>query len=181
MFSKKSWIIAIITCATTGLFAEGGSQPPTKMPNPGQQMANPTAQPTTTTPATRPVGNLQWYTNYQEALARAKAEKKPLLLFFTGSDWCGWCKKMENEILQTPDFAQTAGNSFIFVMLDFPMNKTLPQAIADQNGELKQKYGITGYPTVVILDSNENFIAETGYRSGGGKSYADYLVGLTKQ
>lgn len=125
-----------------------------------------------------PQGQLQWMTNYRDAAQKAKAEKKPILLFFTGSDWCGWCKKMENEILGTPEFASAAAGKFIFVFLDFPMNKTLPSDITAQNAELKQKYGVTGYPTVILLDSNENFLAETGYRSGGGKSYADYLMNL---
>ncbi len=145
----------------------------------GSQVA-PGAPPPAVAAPQQQAGQIQWYTNYQEAVAKAKAEKKSLVLFFTGSDWCGWCKKMENEILSTGEFAKTAGNNFIFVMLDFPMNKTLPQNITDQNAELKQKYGITGYPTIIVLDSNENFVAETGYRSGGGKAYADYLVGLTR-
>lgn len=121
---------------------------------------------------------IKWHTNYQEALAQAKSEKKPLILYFTGSDWCGWCKKMDNEIFSTPDFAKTAGNAFVFVDLDYPMNKTLAPALVDQNAQLKQKYGVTGYPTVVVVDANENFIAETGYRAGGGKAYADYLLTL---
>src|SRR5436190_13058988 len=81
--------------------------------------------------------SINWMTNYQDAVAKAKSEKKPLVLFFTGSDWCGWCKKMESEILNTPDFASAAGSRFVFVMLDYPMNKALPQALADQNAGLK--------------------------------------------
>lgn len=131
-----------------------------------------------TTGAQQTSGKIQWFTNYQEAAQKAKSEKKPLFLFFTGSDWCGWCKKMESEILSTPDFSNAAGSRFVFVMLDFPMNQTLPPDVSEQNNQLKQKYGVTGYPTVIILDSNENFVAETGYRSGGGKAYADYLFGL---
>lgn len=129
--------------------------------------------------ATAP-GQVQWYTNYQEAVAAAKSGNKPIVLFFTGSDWCGWCKKMESEVFSTPEFAKKVGNRFVFVDLDFPMNKTLPSGVAEQNAALKQKYGITGYPTLVVLDSNENFIAETGYRPGGGAAYADYLISLVQ-
>lgn len=123
---------------------------------------------------------LAWYTNYNEAASAAKRANKPLILFFTGSDWCGWCKKMDQEVFASPEFAQAVGNDFIFVELDFPMNKPLPAAQSQENNRLKQKFGVTGYPTIIVLDSNGNFIAETGYRPGGGKSYADYLKQLIK-
>lgn len=125
-------------------------------------------------------GQLKWYTNYSEAEAAAKKANKPLLLFFTGSDWCGWCKKMHQEVFSSADFAQAVGNDFIYVEIDFPMNKPLPPEQQQQNNRLKQKYGVTGYPTIIILDPNGNFIAETGYRPGGGKAYADYLKQLVK-
>lgn len=126
------------------------------------------------------MGQIRWYTSYSEAAAVAKKENKPLLLFFTGSDWCGWCKKMHQEVFSSSEFAQSVGNNFIFVEVDFPMNKPLPSAQQQENNQLKQKYGITGYPTIIILDPNGNFIAETGYRPGGGKAYADYLKQLLK-
>lgn len=118
---------------------------------------------------------IQWYTDYSKAVQVAKKENKPLLLFFTGSDWCGWCKKMDQEIFSSPEFAKVVGNDFIFVEVDFPMNTQLPSAEAQQNATLKQKYGVTGYPTVIVLSPSENFIAETGYRPGGGQAYAEYL------
>lgn len=118
---------------------------------------------------------IKWYTNFNQAVQAAQNSRLPLLLFFTGSDWCGWCKKMHQEVFSSPDFAKAAGNNFIFVDIDFPMNTQLPPEQAQQNAQLKQKYGVTGYPTVIILDSNQNFVAETGYRPGGGQAYADYL------
>jgi len=121
---------------------------------------------------------IQWFTNYNTAVKEAAKNQKPIVLFFTGSDWCGWCKKMHQEVFSSPDFVSQVGNAFIFVDVDFPMNQQLAPEIAQQNNMLKQKFGVTGYPTVIILDSKENFIAETGYRPGGGKAYADYLKQL---
>ena len=121
---------------------------------------------------------IRWYTNYSEAAALAQKENKPLVLFFTGSDWCGWCKKLHKEVFASPEFAKEVGNSFVFVELDFPMNQQLAPQEAQQNAALKQKYGVTGYPSVIVLSSNQDFIAETGYRPGGGKAYADYLKQL---
>ncbi len=130
--------------------------------------------------STQSAGQIKWYKNYNEAEAAAKKANKPLLLFFTGSDWCGWCKKMDQEVFASPDFAKDVGNDFIFAEIDFPMNKPLPPEEQQVNNNLKQKYGVTGYPTVIILDANGNFIAETGYRPGGGKTYAEYLKQLLK-
>ena len=123
---------------------------------------------------------INWYTNYSVAAAAAKKDNKPLLLFFTGSDWCGWCKKMDQEVFASPDFAKAVGNDFNFVEVDFPMNKPLPPEQQQENNRLKKKYGVTGYPTIIILDSSGNFIAETGYRPGGGKAYVEYLKQLLK-
>jgi thiol-disulfide isomerase/thioredoxin len=125
-------------------------------------------------------GQIQWLMNYQQAVGAAKQQSRYILLFFTGSDWCGWCKKMESEVFSDPAFANAVSSKFVFVEVDFPMNKALPSDIAQQNAQLKQQYGITGYPTVVILDSNQNFVAETGYRPGGGREYANYLMGLVQ-
>lgn len=121
---------------------------------------------------------IKWHTDYDEAISAAKQQKKHLLLFFTGSDWCGWCKKMQQEIFESPEFAHEAGNHFIFQEVDFPMNTQLPPKETQQNAMLKKKYGISGYPTIIILDSDENFIGEAGYRPGGGKAYAQYIKQL---
>jgi protein disulfide-isomerase len=151
-------VLSFVTSAFSPVFADDN-------PN---RMAQPTAK-------SLPV---KWYKDYAQAAQMAAKEHKPILLFFTGSDWCGWCKKMDQEIFSSPDFATLMGNSFVFVEIDFPMNQQLPPDQAQQNTQLKQKYGVTGYPTVIILDSQGNFIAETGYRPGGGKAYADYLKQL---
>ncbi|MEZ5315561.1 MAG: thioredoxin family protein [Chlamydiales bacterium] len=121
---------------------------------------------------------IKWYVDYDEAQAVAKQANKPLFLFFTGSDWCGWCKKMDQEVFTSSYFSQAVGEDFIFVEVDFPMQKTLTANQQKQNNDLKQKYGVTGYPTMIILDPNGNFIAETSYQPGGPKAYADYLKQL---
>lgn len=141
-------------------------------------VADDTYPPTTNSLNQTSQSSIKWYTNYNDAVQDAQKNHKPILLFFTGSDWCGWCKKMQHEIFNSPDFANKVGGSFVFVEVDFPNKKQLPQPLTEQNTQLKQKYGITSYPTVVILDSNGNYIADTGYRPGGGKAYADYLDDL---
>ena len=72
--------------------------------------------------------SLTWLTNYEEAVNQARTQNKPLLLFFTGTGWCGACARLEKEALNTPEFAQiVAYNQFIFVKVDFPRNQSVPQ------------------------------------------------------
>ncbi|BBI16502.1 thioredoxin family protein [Neochlamydia sp. S13] len=120
--------------------------------------------------------SLQWMTNYEEAENLSRATFKPIILFFTGSDWCNWCSKLEQESLDTPEFAQAVGDKFIFMRLDFPVNSTLPTPLAVQNKQLQKKYNIRSFPTLIILDGQQQKqIGITGYRAGGGKMYAAHL------
>lgn len=118
---------------------------------------------------------LNWMTNYEDASIKAKREKKSVLLFFTGSDWCGWCHKLENEALDTTNFSDSVGDQFVFVVVDFPLKMSLDQTTTAQNKELQKKYDVKGFPTVVLLNENGQLIGSTGYRPGGGKIYADHL------
>ncbi len=122
-------------------------------------------------------GQINWLTNYSDALNLAQSSSKPIVLFFTGSDWCHWCIKLERESLDTREFAQAVGDKFIFVKLDFPVNSTLPSNISTQNKQLQSKYNVRGFPTLIIIDAQQQKqIGKTGYRAGGGRSYAQHLL-----
>ena len=121
--------------------------------------------------------SIRWLNNYDQALQMSQASSKPILLFFTGSDWCSWCKKLEDEVLFHPEFAQEAGDKFIFVRLDFPLNSSLDPQITAQNKQLQKKFDVRSFPTIVILDGRtQRQIGTTGYRPGGGKQYAAHLI-----
>lgn len=123
------------------------------------------------------VSSVQWTTSYAEATQASEKTGKPILLFFTGSDWCTWCKKLEHEALDTREFAAKAADRFIFVMLDFP-SRGSDQQVSQQNNRLKTKYNIKGFPSIVIVDAKGNRIGSTGYREGGGVRYADHLLAM---
>lgn len=123
---------------------------------------------------------LNWTTDFDEASIKAKREKKSLLLFFTGSDWCGWCHKLEGEAFDTTDFSDAAGNDFLFLVVDFPLKTALDPKLSEQNKNLQKKYGVEKFPTVVLLDENGQLIGQTGYLSGGGKLYAEHLKGMVE-
>lgn len=115
---------------------------------------------------------LNWMTNYEQAKALAKKESKPLFLYFTGSDWCPWCMKMDREILSTTAFQKNIGDSVIFVKVDFPQKKQLDPATKAQNSALQKEFKVHGFPTVILLDSSLNLISKMGYEDGGGQLYA---------
>ena len=124
---------------------------------------------------------INWMTNYEEATKAAKASSKPLLLFFTGSDWCGWCNKLEEESLGSADFSNAVADKFVFVKLDFPLYSPQDQQLKNKNKQLQQKFGVRSFPTIVLYDVQQNQqIGTTGYRPGGGKQYADYLQKMVR-
>ncbi len=114
--------------------------------------------------------------NLNEALAKAKAEGKLVYACFSGSDWCGWCKRLEKEVLSDPVFVAGVMDDYVLVYIDSPQDKTL---LSDhgkaENEKLTKKYGIRGFPTAIILDGAGKKVGETGYREGGAAKYAEHL------
>jgi thiol-disulfide isomerase/thioredoxin len=121
---------------------------------------------------------LKWTTDYPHALAQAKEQHRQVFLFFTGSDWCVWCKRLQNEILTTPEFIRFAREKFILVELDFPRKKVLPKAVRAQNDKLAEKYGLEVYPTVIVLDSSGTKVGQVGYQPGGPGPFVEKLSKL---
>jgi len=115
-------------------------------------------------------------TNYEEAVESAKQGSKPLVLFFTGSDWCGWCNKLEEEVFDDAEFAKLAGDKYVFLKLDFPLYAAQSPQLNAQNKQLQKKYEIKSYPTLVLIDArDQKQIGVTGYRPGGSKQYVQHL------
>ncbi len=120
-----------------------------------------------------------WGDDYEKATTQAKAEKKLVLLDFTGSDWCSWCVKMDKEVFSTPEFKQYAQDNLVLVELDFPHNKPQNASTTEQNNTLKGQYGVQGFPTLVVLDSNGRKLKDfVGFQPGGPKAFIAQLDAL---
>src|SRR5438046_2042050 len=114
----------------------------------------------------------QWLTDLPKAQAKAKAEKKLVMLDFTGSDWCGWCIKLHKEVFSTPEFGEYAKKNLVLVVVDFPTPKVpQPAELKKANQALQEKYGIEGYPTIIVLDGNGKQVGKLGYAPGGPKAF----------
>jgi thioredoxin-related protein len=124
----------------------------------------------------------QWLTDVPKAEAKAKAEKKLVMLDFTGSDWCGWCIKLHKEVFSTPEFNEYAKKNLVLVVVDFPTPKVpQPAELKKANQALQEKYGIEGYPTIIVLDGNGKQVGKLGYNPGGPKAFIAELEKVKKQ
>jgi protein disulfide-isomerase len=116
-----------------------------------------------------------WQTDLPSALATAKAENKHILMDFSGSDWCGWCIKLENEVFSKAAFIDYAQENLVLVLVDFPRKTQLPAEQAAANQALAQKYQVQGFPTVLILNPQGELVERTGYQQGGPDAYVDMI------
>ena len=103
---------------------------------------------------------LTWYTDIDEVHKLSQDSGKPIFGFFTGSDWCGWCHKLQREVFAKDAFVEWAEENVILLELDFPRKKKLPAEQVKQNAELQQAFGVRGYPTIWMFYTDKD--KETG-------------------
>jgi protein disulfide-isomerase len=118
---------------------------------------------------------LNWLVNLEEAQMLAAENGLPILVDFTGSDWCGWCIKLENEVFSKQEFIEYANENLILVKLDFPRAIKQTTETKMYNSNLASKYGIRGYPTILLVNSEGEVLAQTGYQYGGAVKYIEHL------
>ena len=121
---------------------------------------------------------LKWETDINKAISVSNKSKKPMLLFFTGSDWCGWCIRLQKEVLKTPEFAAWAKKNVVLVELDYPRRTPQSEVIKTQNAGLQEAFGIQGFPTVYFASAKQKNgkpsftgIGSTGYVAGGPSAW----------
>ena len=114
---------------------------------------------------------ITWLIGPEEALRRASASRRPLLVNSTGSDWCIWCHRLRDEILLQKHFLDYATRHLLLLEVDSPHKTQLPAALARQNDALKEKYRITGYPTLLLLSADGKELGRLAYMQGGPKTF----------
>jgi thiol-disulfide isomerase/thioredoxin len=118
-----------------------------------------------------------WLTDLDAAKAQAVKENKPVLVDFTGSDWCPPCKALHKNVFESAEFAAVASR-YVLVELDFPKAKPQAPELKAKNAELSKKFGISGFPTVLLIDgkSGEVFGKTVGFGGQTAKEYLDKLA-----
>jgi thioredoxin-related protein len=120
--------------------------------------------------------DLDHFETIEKAVEAAKKDKKDILVDFTGSDWCGWCIKLNEEVFSKEEFKKGASSKFVFVELDFPQRKALPDEQKKYNERMQQMHAIEGFPTILVLDGEGRAYARTGYQEGGPEAYLKHLA-----
>lgn len=119
--------------------------------------------------------NLKWQDNLEKALLQAKQENKAVLVNFTGSDWCIWCKHLSDEVFFKSEFKNYADENLILVKLDFPRNIEQTAETKMYNNNLAQRFGVQGFPTILLFNSSGKLVLTTGYQPGGPANYVKHL------
>ncbi|MBL7077030.1 MAG: thioredoxin family protein [Kiritimatiellae bacterium] len=123
-------------------------------------------------------GHSAWLTDFEAAKKLAAERKVPILADFSGSDWCGWCIKLDKEVFSKKPFQDYAKKNVVLFLADFPSRKQLPAKVTKQNEKLAETYGIRGFPTVLLLDAKGKELGRTGYQAGGPKAYVKHVEDL---
>ena len=117
----------------------------------------------------------EWREDFDQALATAKEQNKYVLVDFSGSDWCGWCIKLDKEVFSQPAFKDYAEKNLVLALLDFPRRKEQAEALKKRNADLLEKYGVEGFPTVLVLSPDGDVVGRTGYMPGGPEAYIKHV------
>jgi thioredoxin-related protein len=96
----------------------------------------------------------EWLTDLPQALNKAKAENKLVLMDFTGSDWCPGCIELHKAVFDTKTFEDYANKHFVLVEVDFPDKLKQPKALEKANLALKDEFKVDGFPTVILVDAD---------------------------
>jgi len=121
----------------------------------------------------------KWMTDFEAAKVQAKEEGKLILLDFTGSDWCPPCMHVAKTIFGEDAFYEAVESSFVFVELDFPRKKQLPEDLKKQNGQLAEKYGIQYFPTLMVITPEGEMLDKVvGVPSGGLDGFVKWLKAI---
>ena len=120
-----------------------------------------------------------WMTDFEKAKKKAMSENKTLLIDFSGSDWCSWCIKLDEEVFQKDAWKAYAKEHLVQVLIDFPREKSeQSEALQKQNNQLAKQYTVRGFPTVLLLNQEGSMIEKTGYQRGGAESYINHIKSL---
>jgi thioredoxin-related protein len=124
-----------------------------------------------------------WHDDFDAAQKVAKEEGKDLLVDFSGSDWCGWCIKLDKEVFQHAPFLDAAKKQYVLVVLDYPRYEEAKAKVPNpaRNKELQAKFAIRGFPTVLLMDADGNVYAKTGYQRGGPEAYVKHIAEIREK
>lgn len=168
-------VVAFVAVGAARAADDGGDAATRRAPARGGTQAQPVSR---TAPRSRrtaranaaPRVDCRWLEDIEEAKRLSKSTGKPILASFSGSDWCGWCIRLNREVFSTSSFATWARDNVILLDVDFP-RRGLSAAQKKKNRALQERYGVRGFPTVLFLNADGKVLARSGYREGGASAW----------
>lgn len=124
------------------------------------------------------VADVKWQTNLKKAQDKAAREGLDIFAYFTGSDWCSFCRKLHKDVFDKDNFLENLEKEYVLLKLDYPQRTSLPKIQKELNNRHSLDYSIEGFPTVLLMDKEGRAFAKTGYRPGGPAEYAAHLKAL---
>ncbi len=100
-----------------------------------------------------PAMGAEWETDVEKAREIAAAEGKAILMNFTGSDWCRYCRQVKYAVLDTPEFEAYVADKYVLLEVDLPRRIQVDAAVLEKRKELCREYGVSGFPTFVMTDA----------------------------
>ena len=171
----RYWLIGLMALITIQGGCSKQTEPTAENPEAQPQAAAPDDGGTELNPGI-------WLTDFDAAKAKAAEEGKDLLVDFSGSDWCYWCKRLDGEVFSKPGFVDEVDKDFVLVKIDFPQDKSRQsRQLQAQNDRLIRIYRIEGFPTVILMRADGTPYAETGYQNGGADAYLRHLNELRQE
>ncbi len=101
-----------------------------------------------------------WHVMLDDAYKESAQTGKPIMAYFTGSDWCPPCRRFSAAVISKPEFSEWAKDNVVLLEVDSPRRKQVPQAIQQQNQHLSQAFNVRGVPRIWVFNMNQN--GETG-------------------
>ena len=114
---------------------------------------------------------------YFSVVKKAQSENKPILLVFSGSDWCSNCIKLKTNVFEKEDFKVLQSEKFEMYTADFPRTK---KTVEDQrtldNEMLADKFNPKGqFPFILLLDNNQNVLKKTSGKLNTVDAFKEWL------
>lgn len=120
-----------------------------------------------------------WLTNYGDAVGIAQRENRPILIYFSGSDWCSVCHRLQTTVFDDTLFVNHLSARLVRMNADFPRSskkQLLPQTV-QQNERLAEQFNPQGtFPAVVLIDEQQKVLCRwNGFPKGGKEAFLQQL------
>lgn len=121
---------------------------------------------------------MRWHTDFDAAQAEAKELGIPILFLYTAPSWCGWCRVLEDNVLNQSDFKDYARRHLVYYKADFSKEKE-GEDWNEDNPDLVKNFPCSGFPCTYIVSPEGKKLGRIG---GAEKEWgpSDFITKIEK-